>query len=86
MTKLGSVDLEIIHLGISKKGPFNETDLARSNLKHLGVGRMLDSLASLKDRKLLEMNPDGSFAVTDLARHILWDKKIPTKVRILRLL
>lgn len=86
MTKLGLVDLEIIHLGISKKGTFDETDLAGSNLKRLGVGRMLDSLASLKDRKMLEMNSDGSFSVTDLARHILWDKEIPTKVRILRLL
>lgn len=86
MAKLGLVDLEIIHLGINKNGTFNETDLAGSNLKRFGVGRVLDSLASLKDRRLLEMNSDGSFSVTDLARHVLWDKEIPTKVRILRLL
>ena len=29
---------------------------------------------------------DGSFAITDLARDILWSKRIPTWARILRLL
>ena len=32
------------------------------------------------------MNKDGTFSVTDLARHTLWSEKIPLWVRILRLL
>lgn len=86
MTKIGFVDLEILHLGIKGGGNFNEKDIEESNLKRLGVGRILDSLASLKDRKLIELNKDGSFSITDLARHILWDKKMPVWVKILRIL
>ena len=86
MTKLGFVDLEILWLGIKSNGNFNENDIEESNLKRLGVGRILDSLASLKDRKLVDLNKDGSFSITDLARHTLWDQKIPLWVRILRLL
>lgn len=86
MIRLGVIDLEILWLGIGGDGNFNEKDIENSNLKRLGVGRILDSLASLKDRKLVDLNSDGSFSVTDLARHALWDQKIPLWVRILRLL
>jgi len=86
MTKLGLIDLEILFLGIKNNGTFNEKDIENSELKRLGVGRILDSLASLKDRKLLTLNTDGTFAITDLAKHTLWDEQIPIGVNILRLL
>ena len=86
MNKLGIVDLEILFLGINGNGRFNERDIEKSDLKRLGVGRILDSLASLKDRKLIIMEKDGSFSVTDLARHALWDETIPLWVRVLRIL
>ncbi len=86
MTKLGLIDLQILHLGIKGNGNFNEKDIENSELKRLGIGRILDALASLKDRKLINLNNDGSFFITDLAKHTLWDEQIPTWVRILRLL
>jgi predicted transcriptional regulator len=86
MTNLGFVDLEILFLGIDKNGNFNEIDIENSNLKRLGVGKILDSLASLKDQKLIDLNKDGSFSITSDAKHILWDKKIPLWVNILRVL
>lgn len=86
MTKLGAIDLEILYLGIKNDKNFNEKDIENSQLKKLGVGRILDSLASLKDRKLIDLNKDGSFSVTDLARQILWGEQIPLQVKILRLL
>ena len=86
MTKLGLIDLQILHLGIKGNGNFNEKDIENSELKRLGIGRILDALASLKDRKLINLNSDGSFFITDLAKHTLWDKQIPTWVKILRLL
>ena len=86
MTKLGWIDLEILYLGIKGDGNFNETGIENSELKRLGVGRILDALASLKDRKLINLNNDGSFSITDLAKHTLWDEQIPTWVKILRLL
>ena len=86
MTKLGVIDLEILHLGIKGRGSFNEKDLENSELKRLGVGRILDSLASLKDRKLIDLNSNGSFSITDLAKHTLWSEQIPTWVKILRVL
>ncbi|MCE9617130.1 MAG: hypothetical protein K8Q88_02045 [Nitrosarchaeum sp.] len=86
MTKLGLIDLQILHLGIKGNGNFNEKDIENSELKRLGVGRILDALASLKDRKLVNLNSDGSFFITDLAKHTLWDEQIPIWVRILRLL
>jgi len=86
MRKLGTVDLEVLHLGIKQNGTFNENNLANSELKRLGVGRILDALASLKDRKLVLLNSDGSFSITDLAREILWSNNVPTWAKILRLL
>ncbi|MCH7877273.1 MAG: hypothetical protein IIA20_03440 [Thaumarchaeota archaeon] len=86
MRKLGTVDLEILHLAIKENGTFNENNLENSELKRLGVGRILDALASLKDRKLVSLNSDGSFSITDLAREILWSNNIPTWAKILRLL
>ena len=86
MVKLGLIDLEIIHLGIKGNGSFNEKNIENSELKRLGVGRILDALASLKDKKLINLNSDGSFSITDLARQTLWGEQIPTWVKILRLL
>ncbi|MCH6586502.1 MAG: hypothetical protein IH792_05695 [Thaumarchaeota archaeon] len=86
MRKLGTVDLEILNLAIKENGTFNENNLENSELKRLGVGRILDALASLKDRKLVSLNSDGSFSITDLAREILWSNNVPTWAKILRLL
>ncbi|QUC65299.1 hypothetical protein NsoK4_03370 [Nitrosopumilus sp. K4] len=86
MSKLGPIDLEILFLGINRDGRFNEENIENSSLKRLGVGRILDSLASLKDRKLIDLNKDGSFSITDLARHSLWDNKMPLWVKVLKLL
>ena len=85
MAKLGPLDLELIMLGIAKDA-FDENDIAESRLKRLGVGRTLDLLASLKEKKMVCLNGDGSFSVTDQARHILWDDAVPAKARVLRLL
>ncbi len=86
MRKLGTIDLEILDLAIKENGVFNENNLENSELKRLGVGRILDALASLKDRKMISLNSDGSFSITDLAREILWTNNIPTWAKILRLL
>lgn len=86
MPKLGLIDLEILHLGIKGNGSFDEKDIENSELKRLGVGMILDSLASLKDRKLIDLNNDGSFSITGLAKQTLWSEQIPTWVKILRIL
>ncbi|MDA7494958.1 hypothetical protein N8459_00435 [Nitrosopumilus sp.] len=86
MRKLGTIDLEILHLAIKEKGTFNENSLENSELKRHGVGKILDALASLKDRKFISLNKDGSFSITELSREILWSPNIPTWARVLRLL
>lgn len=86
MRKLGTIDLEILNLAIKENGTFNENNLENSNLKRLGVGRILDALASLKDRKFLLLNDDGSFSITNVAKEILWSKNIPEWAKVLRLL
>ena len=43
-------------------------------------------MASLKDRKFISLNKDGSFSITELSREILWSPNIPTWARVLRLL
>ena len=86
MRKLGTIDLEILDLAIKENGTFNENNLENSNLKRLGVGKILDALASLKDRKYLSLNNDGSFSITNIAKEILWSKNIPDWAKVLRLL
>jgi len=86
MRKLGTIDLEILHLAINENGTFNENNLENSELKRLGVGKILDSLATLKDRKMISLNSNGSFSITEFAREILWSKDIPKWARMLRLL
>ena len=86
MRKLGTVDLEILHLAVNENGTFDENNLENSELKRLGVGKLLDALATLKDRKMISLNSDGSFTITELARGILWTNSIPTWAKILRLL
>ena len=86
MRKLGSIDLEVLQLAVNQNGTFNETHLENSKLKRHGVGKLLDTLASLKDRKFISMNENGSFTITELAKEILWSSKIPIWAKILRLL
>lgn len=86
MRKLGTIDLEILHLAVNENGTFDENNLENSKLKRLGVGKLLDSLATLKDRKMISLNENGSFSITDMAKEILWSKNIPTWAKILRLL
>ena len=86
MRKLGTIDLEMLHLAINENGKFDENNLENSDLKRFGVGKILDSLASLKDRKMILLNSDGSFSITELARQILWSENIPKWARVLRLL
>ena len=86
MRKLGTIDLEILQLAVNQNDTFNETHLENSKLKRHGVGKILDTLASLKDRKFISMNENGSFTITELAKEILWSSKIPIWAKILRLL
>lgn len=86
MIKFGLIDLEILFLGIRGDGNFNEKDIENSDLKRLGVGRILDSLASLKDRKMIELNKDGTFKITDLVKQSLWNEKISLWIRIMKIL
>jgi hypothetical protein len=86
MRKLGTIDLEILCLAIKENGTFNENNLENSELKKQGVGKILDTLASLKDRKFISLNSNGSFSITQLAREILWSPNIPIWGKILRLL
>ncbi|MFB5618760.1 MAG: hypothetical protein ACE5RE_04100 [Candidatus Nitrosomaritimum aestuariumsis] len=86
MTKLTMVDFKILFLGINKDGSFDENDIEKSDLKKLGVGRILDQLASLKERGLIEMNSNGSFSITNSGQNILWDDQIPLWLKILKIL
>ena len=86
MRKLVTIDLEVLFLAVKEKGTFDENNLENSELKRHGVGKILDTLASLKDRKFISLNSDGSFSITQLAREILWSANIPIWGRILRLL
>ena len=86
MRKLGTIDLELLTLAMKEKGTFNENNLENSELKRHGVGKILDTLASLKDRKFISLNRDGSFTISKLAREILWSSNIPIWAKILRLL
>jgi len=86
MIKLSVNDLEMLYLGIKGNNDFNEIDIEKSDLKKLGTGKIFDLLASLKERKLIDLNKDGSFCVTDLAKETLWTEKIPIGLKILRFL
>ena len=86
MRKLGTIDLEVLHLAVKENGTFNETHLENSELKRLGVGKILDTLGSLKDRKFISLNSDGSFSITPVAKEILWSENIPVWAKVLRLL
>lgn len=86
MRKLGTIDLEILNLAQKENGTFNEKNIENSSLKRLGVGKILDALASLKDRKMISLNQDGSFSITQIAKEILWSDNTPAWAKILRLL
>lgn len=84
---LGTIDLEILHLAASTGGRIDESGLENSSLRRLGVGKILDALASLRDRDLIKLcEKDGGFLITEAARNILWTNDIPLWTRILRLL
>lgn len=85
LTKLGPIELEIIHLGIIKNGIFNESDLENSQLKRLGVGKILDILGELRERDLISIDSKG-FSVTQKSQEYLWGSRIPAEIKILRLL
>ena len=59
MRKLGTIDLDVLHLAIKEKETFNENNLENSKLKIHGVGKILDTLASLKDRTFISLNKNG---------------------------
>lgn len=86
MIKLSLLDLGILRLGINENGKFDENDIAKSELNKLGVGRILDQLASLKERNLITMNKEGSFSITEDVKKALWDENTPIEIRILRIL
>ena len=88
MRMLGTIDLEVLQLAAAAAGGrIDESAIEHSALSRLGVGRILDALASLRDRDLLRLDEDGgSFVMTDAARAILWSDSIPLWARILRLL
>ena len=86
MRKLGTIDLEILHLAVKENGTFDETHLENSELKRLGVGKILDTLGSLKDRKFISLNSNGSFSITPVAKEILWGENVPVWAKVLRLL
>lgn len=86
MLNLTITDLQILNLGIIGNGRFDENDIAKSDLSKLGVGRILDQLASLKERNLIDMNKDGSFSITKEATSILWNSQTPTELKILKIL
>ena len=86
MEEIGRLDLEFLHLCMKCNGRFNESDIDKSELSNLGVGKILDQLASLKDRKLIELSEDGFFRITNAATQILWKKEISLWVKILKLL
>jgi len=83
--KLDQIDLAFLHLAASHNGRFNEQDLAGSDLAYLGVGRTLDKIAHLKENNLILLEKE-SFAITNAAKQIFWDKATPLQTRILRLL
>lgn len=87
MRLLGTIDLEVLQLAAAAGGSINESSIEHSALSRLGVGRILDALASLRDRDLLRLDKDsGSFVMTDAAHAMLWSDSIPLWARILRLL
>lgn len=87
MRMLGTIDLEVLQLAAAAGGRINESAIEHSALRRLGVGKILDALASLRDRDLLRLDKDGgSFVMTDAAHAILWSDSVPLWARILRLL
>jgi hypothetical protein len=83
--KLDQIDLAFLHLAVSHNGIFNEQDLAGSDLAYLGVGRTLDKIAHLKEIGLIRLE-ENSFAITDAAKNLFWNKTTTLESRILRLL
>ncbi|MDC8437905.1 MAG: hypothetical protein LV468_02760 [Candidatus Nitrosotenuis sp.] len=83
--KIDAIDLEFLYLAASKMEGFDETDIAKSDLNYLGVGRTLDRLASLNERNLIRANA-GKFAITQKGTDLFWGNSVPLSTRMLRLL
>ena len=87
MRMLGTIDLEILQLAAAHNKKITDSVIENSDLKRLGVGKILDALASLRDRELLTLDSkNGSFTMTDASYNILWSNTVPLAIRILRLL
>jgi DNA-binding PadR family transcriptional regulator len=85
MQKIDHIDLEFLYLAAKNNEGFDETDIARSELSALGVGRILDRLASLKERGLLKTEKE-IFVITDEGKRLFWNDNVSKEIRILRLL
>lgn len=85
MEKLGILDVRILAAGIKHRGIIDEYILERSGIS-AGTGMILDSLASLMGQKMVRLNDAKSFEVTDSARQLFWNRNVPLRTRILRLL
>ncbi len=83
--KIKLPELELLYLGISHNGTFDEKNIEDANIGKYGVGRVLDVLAELREKKWLELK-DGKFSITTAGRHLLWNEKMPLWLRILHLL
>lgn len=86
MVKLSLLDLKLLHLGAKGNGDFDEKDIAKLELNKIGVGQILDHLASLKERNLIRINKNGTFSITEETKKFLWDENTPTELKILRIL
>lgn len=77
------LDVEFLSLAIH--GPFSEKDIANSSLKRLDTGRILDHLAWMLERGLIEQ-AGHRYAMTAESAAYLWDTDTPVWLRVLRLL
>ena len=75
--RIGLVELELLYLGISNNGTFNEKNMKEANIEKFGVGRILDILGELREKKWIELDKNGSFLLTTSGRNVLWNKKMP---------
>lgn len=78
-------ELELLYLGALQQ-KFDEKNIQDANIGKYGVGRILDVLAELREKKWIELNKDGTFSITTSGRHLFWNDKMPLWLRILHVL
>lgn len=83
LERMGTLDVEFLSLAIH--GPFDEKDIATSPLKRLDTGRILDHLASMLERGLIQQ-AEHSYTMTHKSGAYLWNPDTPVWLRVLRLL